>query len=338
MANTVLIKEMNKGRVRSELKNMRKATIYELSQKTGLSVVTVKAVLEELITQNEVYEGHTIPSNGGRPSMCYHYNAEFRYGIVIYGYQENNGNLIRLLVVNLFGECVRRIETSIENVQVSSFCRYIDAVLKEYPAIGAIGFGLPGVEENGIITLNDYSSLVGDAFMDYYRQRYNVPVVFINDVNAAVKGRFPHQSSMESQCMVGIYFPRIYPPGAGMVMGGQIYTGAHHFAGEIGHLLSGVDWTKIDYSDVPVVCKAVAQLLAVYCRIVAPSQFILYGDFFNEAYISSIKTYAQALLPPSFPVNATFSCDFGADVEQGMIISVLDLISHTLFSAKDLNS
>lgn len=337
MANSYSIKELNKKRVRDALRFMRKSTIYELSQETSLSVVTVKTVLEDLIAQGEVFEGHTVPSNGGRPSMRYHYNPEFRYGIVVYGYQKDNGNLIRLLVVNLFGESVRQIETIIENVQVSSFCRYIDAVLKDYPAVGAIGFGLPGVEENGTITSNDYNGLVGDAFMDYYQKKYGVPVLFINDVNAAVKGYFSRQSTKDSLCTVGIYFPRIYPPGAGMVIGGEVYTGAHHFAGEIGHLLPGVDWTRINYTDAPILCKTVASLLAMYCRIVAPSQFILYGDFFADTLITSIKGYTQALLPQSFPVNVSFSCGFGRDVEAGMINAVLDLNCQTLFSEEGLN-
>lgn len=334
MANTILVKGLNKQRVRDELRALRKATIFELAQKTTLSVVTVKSVLEEMIAQGEAFEGQSIPSNGGRPSMRYEYNPDFRYGIVIYGYQKDNGNLIRLLVINLFGECIRRIETSIENVQVSSFGRYIDAVKKDYPAIGAIVFGLPGVEENGIVTTNDYSSLVGDAFMDYYQKKYNVPVLFFNDVNAAVKGYFSRLSEKDI-CVVGIYFPRIYSPGAGMVIGGRIHTGAHHFAGEIGHLPAGVNWTKLDYTAPSVFCKAIGELLNIYCRIVAPDEMVLYGDFLDETHIPVIKAHTETMLHHSFPVLVTSSRDFGADFEHGMIISTLERINETLFSAKE---
>jgi hypothetical protein len=239
-----------------------------------------------------------------------------------------------MLVINLFGVCVRRIEAFIDNIQVSSFCRYIDALLEDFPTVGAIGFGLPGVEENGLIQSNDYGDLVGDAFMEYYRHKYGVPVLFINDVNAAVKGCFARLSP-KSTCLVGIYFPRTFPPGAGLVINGEIYTGAHHYAGEIGHLISGFDWTRVNYSDASVVCKAVAELLAMYCRIVAPSQFILYGDFFSEAHMLAIKANAQALLHQSFPVNVSFVSNFGSDVELGMILSVLEQIDETLFPAKN---
>lgn len=335
MANAILVKGLNMQRVRDEFRALRKATIFELAQKTALSVVTVKTVLEEMIAQGEASEGQSIPSNGGRPSMRYEYNPNFRYGIVIYGYQKDNGNLIRLLVINLFGECIRRIEASIENVQVSSFGRYIDAVRKDYPAIGAIVFGLPGVEENGVVTTNDYGSLVGGAFMDYYQKKYNVPVLFFNDVNAAVKGYFSRSSERDLNCVVGIYFPRIYSPGAGLVIGGRIYPGAHHFAGEIGNLPPGTDWTKIDYANAAVFCKAISELLVLYCRIVAPDQIVLYGDFLDDSHIPVIKAHTETMLSHSFPVHVTSSRDFGADFEQGMIISTLERINETLFSAKD---
>lgn len=322
-ANTAMIKELNKKLVRDWLSKVREATIYELSQVTGLSVVTVKTLLVDLIDMGEVREGEMVPSNGGRPSTLYKYNENYRHALVVYGCQKNDSNLIHIRVANLFGECVYHDEAFIDDVQVSSFCGYIDKAIEAFPNIAVIGFGLPGVEEEGIIISNDYCGVVGDAFMAYYKHRYDLPVIFLNDVNAAVKGYYSSHAD-DSVCLVGMYFPRIYPPGAGMVMNGEIYMGAHRFAGEIGHLLPGVDWIRLDYTDDLAVTEAAAALLAIYCRIIAPNQFILYGDFFSEASAKSIQMHTQRLLNEKFRVNVSASADFEKDFEKGMIVAVLE--------------
>jgi hypothetical protein len=329
-ANTTLIKELNKKLIREQLRKMREATIIELARGTGLSVVTVKSLLVELIKKREVREGETIPSNGGRPSTLYIYNEKYRYGLVIYGYQKNSSNFINISVTNLYGECVYREELFLEDIQVESFSQYIDKAIKKYPHIGTIGFGLPGVEEDGIVVSNDYCGIVGDAFMSFYKQKYGLPIIFINDVNAAVKGFFSDRSSKDCPCLVGVYFPRIYPPGAGMVINAEIYTGAHGFAGEIGHLLPNVDWMRLNYSDTQAVTDAVSALIAVYCRVVAPNQFVLYGDFLDEAQSIRIQMHTQSLLNQKYKVNVTVSADFEKDFERGMVISVLEQLNDTL--------
>jgi len=311
---------------------MRESTIFTLAQRTGLSVVTVKSALVEMAESGEVFPWHTIPSDGGRPSMLYQYQPHFRHALVIYGFQQGGGNLIRALVVNLYGECVWQKQTAIPEVRPESFCPYIEAALRRFPTISVIGFGLPGVEENGIITANDYGRLVGLPFVDFYRQKYERPVFYLNDVNAAVKGC--DAARLKLNCLVGVYFPRIYPPGAGMVLNGEVYAGAHNFAGEIGGLLPDVDWMRLDYGDAPAVCGAMARMLAVYCRVVAPDQFVLYGDFFQDSFAPAIQSETEKLLGGRFDVDIALSAAFEKDFERGMILCALTKIDETLFSAE----
>jgi predicted NBD/HSP70 family sugar kinase len=332
MASSILIKQLNKKRVREELRAMRESTIFTLSQKTALSVVTVKSALEEMTESGEVFPWHTVPSGGGRPSMLYQYQPHFRHALVIYGFQKNEGNLIRALVIDLYGECVWRREAVVRDVQPDSFCPHIEEALREVPNVGVIGFGLPGVEENGVITVNDYHQLVGLDFLDFYQRKYDLPVIYLNDVNAAVKGC--KAAYKELKCLVGIYFPRIYGPGAGMVIGGEVHTGAHNYAGEIDRLLPDVDWMHMDYNDTQAVCGAIARLLAIYCRVLAPDRFILYGDFFRDEHASLIRSGTEELLGSRYGVNIAVSTAFEKDFEQGMILAVLQKTDETLFSAK----
>ncbi len=325
--DTAVVKELNKNSLRSRLTQRREATIQELAEPTGLSVVTVKALLNEMIAQGEVIEGETAPSGGGRPSRRYVYNGEYRHAAAVYGYQNENKNSIHVLVVNLFGECVYKDQAFIEDIRVESFCGMLDRAMGAYPKIAAIAFGLPGFEENGVIVANDYGGIVGDRFLRFYQSRYGLPIRYINDVNAAVVG-YSGPAHVKT-CLAGIYFPRLYRPGAGMVINGGVYTGAQHFAGEIGHLLPDTDWLLLDYDDEEAVSDAVARMLGIYCCVVAPEQFILYGDFFSEKSAGEIRCRTQDLLCGQFQVNVEVSSAFERDFERGMTALALRQLGDT---------
>ncbi len=331
-ANTVLIKEVNKALMRAEFMQLRNATVHQLSRKTGLSVVTVSSLLSEMQETGEVLIGSAIPSNGGRPSILYTYNENFRQAVVIYGCQKNNSNLIHFLIVNLYGECLARQEAYVPEVEIGGFSAYIDEAVQKFPAIGAIGFGLPGPEEDGVILGGDYKKLIGGEFMRFYRERYGLPVAFINDVNAAVSGFYKEHANL--RCVAGLYFPRIYRVGAGILMNGKIHTGFRSFAGELACMPSQTDWLGLDYTDRAAVTEAVGKLLATYCCIVAPEQFVLYGDFFEIGSAEEIQTYTQSLVPPYFRVSVCVSGSFEKDFEQGVIRAALEQLNDSIIITK----
>lgn len=322
--NTLLMKEVNKNLVRESLKLLRKATKQELALKTGLSVVTVNSLLVDMIREGEAYEGEMVPSNGGRPSLQYCYNVNFSHGIVLFGRQKENRNCIHMAVVNLAGEIVYEEESFHEDILVDSFDEMIDRGLEKVPSVSILGFGLPGEEEDGVVTINDYSNLVGSSFMKHYKEKYQVPVIFINDVNGAVNGYYHYKAPGGMRNIAGLYFPRLYEPGAGLVLGGEVYTGYKSFAGEIGKLPVGVDWLNLDYGSREKVREAVGKLVAAFSCIMAPEQIVLYGDFFEEEDAAGIKAYAEKLLGYKFEVYVVVSENFKEDFEQGMIRFLLE--------------
>ncbi len=322
--NTLLIKEVNKNLVRESLKLLRQATKQELAVKTGLSVVTVNSLLADMIKEGEVFEGEMVPSNGGRPSLSYHYNVNFSHGIVVFGHQKENKNCIHLAVVDLSGEIVYREETFIEDIHIDSFEGMIDRGIKKVESVSIIGFGLPGEEEEGIVTINDYGRLIGEEFMSHYKERYKVPVIFVNDVNAAVNGYFHYKGAGGIRNVAGIYFPRLYNPGAGLVLNGEVYTGYKSFAGEIGTMPLGIDWPKLNYSSREEAAENIGKLVASFACVIAPEQFVLYGDFFQEGDAIRIKEYVRILLNGKFDAYVVVSEQFEEDFEQGMIRFILE--------------
>ena len=189
-ANALLVKSMNQNLVRRQLLSQKAATKQQLAQLTGLSLMTTSSIIIDKMSNGEIIEGNMIPSSGGRPSAEYCYNGGYRHAVILLGYQKNNRNFIRMRVLNMFGSCVYTEEQYFGTVFCDSFDEMLARAFTSFGDIGIIGFGLPGEEENGIITINDYPNLVGDRFMKRYRERYKIPVIFVNDVNASVLGYF----------------------------------------------------------------------------------------------------------------------------------------------------
>jgi predicted NBD/HSP70 family sugar kinase len=122
----------------------------------------------------------------------------------------------------------------------------------------------------------------------------------------------------------------VYLPGAGILIHGEVYTGEHNFAGEIGNLPLTIDWLNLDYNDATVVTECLKNLLAIYCCIVAPEQFVLYGDFWKGKSASQIETSTSALLGNLFQVNVVLSSEFEKDFETGLISVALDHLKSPL--------
>ena len=323
-ANTTYMKELNKNQVRQQLRVMGKATKPELAAQTGLSVVTINSLIMELEAEGEVKKGENVPSNGGRPSVQYIYNENFKYAVIIYGHQRNNQNLIQLLVINLYGQCVERKSEYFSKVEVNSFDCWLEDIFKKYEKIGLIAFGLPGEEVNGTITINDYPDIIGKEFMSHYKETYQVPVIFENDINAAVSGYYFYGISEDVKNVVGIYFPRIYGPGAGIMIEGKIYRGAYHFAGEFARLPIDCSWEDLDYTKEAEVEAYIGKILTISSCVLAPDCFVLYGDFWTEKIKAGLNEMLEQFMRNQFQVKLVFKENLEEDFEQGMVKLALD--------------
>ena len=334
--NSLLMKEVNSNIILKALKSEKKATTQRLSELTGLSTVTVGSILQKLLEKNEVLKDDIIPSNGGRPANSFSYNGEYSHVLSIYTHEYNGRDMVYVSVVNLFGESIYKENFILENISLNSFEPVIDRLLKEYSTIKAIGFGLPGVEHNGVMIVNDYPNLNATRFSEHYRNRYNIPVKFENDVNAAVIGYCNlHEEEIKSDAaIVYIYFPGKYSPGVGIYINGKVYTGFKHFAGEVKNMPIGVNWETLDYSSFDDVCSAISKLIISILYLLDPERVVIYGSFINEDYLKNIKKICmEALMETTIP-EIYRSEDFNSCFENGISKSTLDLLEKTLMLIK----
>lgn len=74
--NINLVKEINLNMLRNILKAEKIASKPQLAELTGLSVVTINSLVNILVTNGEIIEDVTLPSNGGRPAVAFRFNRE----------------------------------------------------------------------------------------------------------------------------------------------------------------------------------------------------------------------------------------------------------------------
>ena len=200
---------------------------------------------------------------------------------------------------------------------MESFEAVLDDVIGRFPEIGLLAFGLPGEVVDDVVTIHDYQALVGPEFMAHYKERYHLPVVFENDINAMTYGAC-REGDVEKATVAGIYLPRIYPPGAGLVIQGKIYYGTSHCAGELAGLPVPVSWDSLDYGRENDVLENLKLLTAVYGFTVAPETLIFYGDFFTEELQEQLRAYSGRLLEGKFYMDLIFAENLERDYEEGM--------------------
>lgn len=334
-ADTRLMKQLNKSTLRSILSRERTATKPELAKYSGLSVVTVNALISEMLESGEVQEDGTAPSCGGRPSMQYRYNYEYRTMAVVYGHQLQGQSYIHTLAVNLDGVKLWERREYMEDIGPESFDAGLDEVFAAFRNTGLIAFGLPGEAIGSEVTINDFKGLEGRVFLPRIRERYRVPVLFENDINAMTYGYYQSKCGEGETCIAGIYFPRSFFPGAGLVLNGSIYYGASHFAGEMGAMCTPAPWGKLDYSNETQVLAQLEEVLVSYSCIAAPSRFVLYGDFFTADMSRLLEQRVDSRLGGRFRIRVETSDKLEEDYEAGMISLALKRIAEETDALQD---
>lgn len=315
--NALNLKQSNIHTVLWALRSCKTATTKALAQMTGLSFATVGNILNTLVETGEVLLGEQIASAGGRPSQTYTFHAEYAHVLALSARVQRGEHTIQACVGNLYGEAVWETRQSFDTIRLASLEEVVEASMLQYPTIRFLSFALPGVEHNGRILLNDYGELVGVPFQEHFQERYGLPVIVENDVNAAVLGHC--RAEEPNSVTVGIYFPQTFPPGAGIMINGSILKGARGYAGEVALLELGIDWLKVDYGNPEEIGSAITRLIGMLCGILNPDQVVLYGEFFSTALEESIRREIPALSVRDIFPSLNYAADLNADIIAGLM-------------------
>lgn len=325
ITNLNLMKVMNLNNVRKLLRHQEYATKPELAKLSGLSVVTINSLVNELIDRKEVVTSQVAPSTGGRPATRYQYDLNYCLALILTIYEQNSVDLLSAKVVNLNGEEIYGDIKKNDDMNLGLWFDMIDAIILQYPQIEAIGIAIPGQIFDGEIKVGSHESLIGLHLGDIIEERYQKDVIFDNDVNAAVLGYCNRKATNEISSLVGLYFPQNTPPGAAVFLNDQIIKGKHGMAGEIKYLRNVKEWTSS--STIDDLYKKIYQTIHTFISTLAPEEILIYREDIQEKkFILGWEKYAKNHQLPVLP-QINFESYLEEDMIRGMKEWTMNLLN-----------
>ncbi|OWA37571.1 hypothetical protein B9G55_05835 [Saccharibacillus sp. O16] len=286
-ADTTLMKEFNLNAVRRVLQKRGSATKPQLAAETGLSVVTIAALVRELEERGELIEGSDGASTGGRPASVYRFDYTHQLALVMHLHEIQGVDRVLATVIDLSGRALVEEKQNFESLDWKTFSSWVHDFLAAFPRIRVLGLGIPGQAVHGRIEVSSHKRLIGQNPVELLGKKFGLPVVLENDINAALRGYLAAESEqkeageeqadqgdLEGETVLGLYFPDRYPPGMAISINGELVAGKQGMAGEIKYLPLGIDWENppegASWS------KAVCQLVHTAAVVLAPHRVVLY--------------------------------------------------------------
>ncbi|KAB8140979.1 ROK family transcriptional regulator [Chloroflexia bacterium SDU3-3] len=209
----------------------------EIARMTSLTRATVSEVVGELIERGLVVETGHGPSNVGRTPVMLDIDADARHMIGL----DAAGGELRGALVNLRGEL--RYEQAAPlpeaggEAALQSLYALIDALIArtDRPLLG-IGLGTPGlIDPSGEVLRAVNLGWQNLPLRAVLRQRYDLPVYLANDSHLAALAEQSFGGHELGENLVVLQVGRGI--GAGIVLGGRLFSGDTGNAGEIGHIV-----------------------------------------------------------------------------------------------------
>lgn len=321
------LRQQNLSLLRRTLKELRLATKPQLSEASGLSVVTVNSLVKELVERDEAQVVEEVSSTGGRPAVQYRFYAERRLALVGYMYEQAGVDQLYVMLVNLLGEPLTLLQERFPAVRVDMdfLVGVLRPYLQQYPAISTVLIGLPGVETAGRLKVVDYPALMDCAFSEEMSSRLQKPVQMVNDINATVVGLGASLGAVsQKETVLGVYWPQDYPPGAGILIRGQLYTGRDGVAGEIGHRFGRPGRVKQQVSHQ----AEVMEMTELLTRMWNPHRLVFYDEQLTEAAIAEIQAGCRGRIPIRFLPELSLRTSIHQDYRRGMCLLAESLLEN----------
>jgi predicted NBD/HSP70 family sugar kinase len=294
----------------------------EISEMTKLSVMTVNAVLKDMLEDGEV--SVSLKKMGkGRPSTFYTYNSEYICGCIIYAREVNEMVHVKLAITDTFSRKIHEDDFYFSNLMENDLIKIVSEVKESYPSLGSVLLGFPGIIEDDKILSSDFTSFSTNFITDI-KNNFEIDLMFLNDINAATYG----YSQMENEKdVVGLYFPENFNPGAGIVLDQEVHFGVRGFAGEVGHIKLGVPWTDLSQKDQSTIVTQIASLGTIVSSMIAPETIILYGEYIDSSHCDLIQEKINASFNGLFEIELVYRESLMSDFEVGLLFCLENNLS-----------
>jgi len=237
-ADQKLVRITNQNLILSTIREKESVTRSSLSKALQLSVPSVCANVDQLIELGIVREKGEETSSVGRKAKLLKLNNRYGYLISI----DLSNPCITLALSDLEPVVVRELKVDLELYRLEQLMELLTSKIEELLASSdisivqllAISVSVPGIVDiaQGIAQCGSYLSPLGVVpFRELFQRQYNVPVLVQKDIDAAIIAERNFGGAKESDnaafvsADVGI--------GTGIVLGGALFKGSRHAAGEL---------------------------------------------------------------------------------------------------------
>lgn len=245
-----MIRAINKQRVLRLIRSSGPISRADAAEQTGLTRPTISAVVSELLEEGWVEEMGTGESSGGRPPILLRFNPRARF---VVGAELSAGH-VRAVLSDLSGNVHRRVKYRVESTdpyaELGRVERAVRELLSDLPStprpvpVAGVGLGITGMvdRKSGAWRYSPHFDVKDMAVVAHLEERLILPVWIENDARAMAWGE---HSFGAAKGVANFAYIRVgVGIGAGLIIGGELYGGAHEGAGEIGHMLVDNDGVR----------------------------------------------------------------------------------------------
>ena len=217
----------------------------DLARATGLTRVTISDLVADLMDENLVVEvGQRDGTRPGKPATMLDIN---RGGFQIIGIDLSDYAVFRGAVLDLDGVVLERAEVPLDGAVGADATAKVVALAEQLvsaaslPLLG-IGVGSPGIVDLAGTVLSAPNlgwptDGAGEPLQTTLAAATGLPVIVANDANAAALAEHSFGSALSDMMLIKVG----HGVGAGLIIGGTALFGSRFAAGEIGHVVVGMD-------------------------------------------------------------------------------------------------
>lgn len=235
-----LVRELNRSILLQRLRRGSPLSRAELAAATGLNKTTVSNLIDELITEGLAREIGLDASGGGRPGVLLELNPD---GGWILGGEIAVGRL-SVVIANLRARISWRREALYsKDASLEAVLGQLDALLLAGVEVAdrtglrlmGVGVTVPGLVDvhSGTLVFEPNMGWRNVPLEQHLRETLHLPTFIDNDANAAALAERYFGAAQDVDDFA--YVVANIGLGAGLVVGGQIFSGASGYAGEAGH-------------------------------------------------------------------------------------------------------
>lgn len=225
----------------------------EISRNLGLNIVTVTNYADYYINKRIILEVGLDTSSGGRRPELLELNAKSAYVIGVDISPAGISAIVADLKVNVIAKVkVLRPQTNMEELMPVVINAIAEVIAKSKVApqdIKNIGMGISGIIDYPSGTIRDTDPTRGRTRVSFLKfskaleEKFGVPVYIGNDASCAAFGERTLNPGADVDNLVYMYSD----VGCGMVVNGDVYTGASGCAGETQIAHNGLQTNEKDY-------------------------------------------------------------------------------------------